>query len=53
MFPKELPDFQGYTIDFRLKQFRKINREKLKIEFINFESPEGRKLLTKYYESLI
>jgi hypothetical protein len=41
-----LPTFKGYTIDVRLREFRKaIYGEKL--EFISFESPKGRKLLAE------
>jgi len=39
-----LPTFKGYTIDLRLREFRKaIYGEKL--EFIPFNSPKGEKLL--------
>lgn len=37
------PTFKGYTIDLRLKQFRKTSIGGLP-EFINFDSPEGEKL---------
>jgi len=44
--PFELPTFNGYTIDARLRQFRKVERgENPKIEFIDFDSEEGRELL--------
>ncbi len=46
-----LPTFKGYTIDIRLKQFRKI-RQGAKIRFIDFDSPKGDKLLAKYVETL-
>lgn len=44
--PFELPTFKGYTIDKRLKQFRKVTRgDNPQIEFIDFESEEGQELL--------
>ena len=42
---KELPKFKGYTIDKRLEQFRKVDREKQDIEFVNFDSEKGQELL--------
>jgi len=42
---KELPNFKGYTVDQRLKQFRKVDREKPSIDFVDFDSEEGQKLL--------
>lgn len=47
---KKLPTFKGYTVDVRLKQFRRIEGEK--IIFIDFDSIEGEKILTKYVECL-
>lgn len=44
--PSELPTFRGYTIDFRLKEFRRITPEGL--EFVSFSSPEGEKLIDEY-----
>lgn len=44
---RELPIFQDYTVDIRLKQFRIITKDK--IEFINFNSKKGKQLLSKYY----
>ncbi len=49
---KKLPEYKGYTIDFKLNQFRKVNGENLKIEFIDFNSEEGEKLLNEYIEQL-
>jgi len=46
-----LPMFKGYTIDIRLKQFRKVGPE-LKIDFIDFDSPEGDILLAEFVGSL-
>ena len=39
-----LPRFKGYTVDFRLREFRKAEYPKV-LEFIPFDSPKGRKLL--------
>ena len=47
---KELPKFKGYTVDERLKQFRKVDREKPSIEFVDFDSEKGKKLLDEYEE---
>jgi hypothetical protein len=46
---RELPSFEGYTIDERLRQFRKVGRHdgNFTIEFIPFTSTKGRKLLKK------
>ena len=44
--PFELPTFNGWTIDARLRQFRKVERGAVpKIEFIDFDSEEGQELL--------
>lgn len=47
---KKLPEFKGYTVDERLKQFRKVDRDKPSIDFVDFDSSEGKKLLTEYKE---
>src|SRR5687768_12843181 len=39
----QLPTFKGYTVDMRLREFRKATLGE-KIEFIPFNSPEGKKL---------
>ena len=39
-----LPTFKGYTVDMRLREFRKAIPEVM-LEFIPFKSPEGEKLL--------
>ena len=44
----KLPEFKGYTLDERLKQFRKVDREKPSIEFVEFNSEKGKKLLDEY-----
>ena len=47
---KKLPVFKGYTVDVRLKQFRKVNAQG--IQFLDFDSPEGDRLLAQYIDSL-
>ncbi len=44
-----LQTFKGYTVDFRLKQFRKVPRDALPV-FIDFDSPEGEVLCTGMHE---
>jgi hypothetical protein len=39
-----LPTFKGYTVDMRLKEFRRAIPD-VTLEFIPFNTPEGRKLL--------
>ncbi|MFC1712836.1 hypothetical protein ACFL6S_04155 [Candidatus Poribacteria bacterium] len=46
-----LPIFRGYTVDVRLRQFRKADR-RTGIEFIDFDSPEGDSLIAEYIEGL-
>lgn len=52
----ELPTFFGFTIDVRLRQFRKVCRGEIpKIEFIDFESDRGQGILAlmrKYFSFL-
>ncbi len=49
-----LPIFKGYTVDFRLQEFRKVslaepgNPDSREIEFIPFDSLLGEKLLRDY-----
>ena len=45
-----LPEFKGYTVDERLKQFRKVDRDKPSIDFVDFDSDEGQELLDQYEE---
>jgi hypothetical protein len=45
--PKQLPVFMGYTVDLRLKEFRKLIPDKY-FEIISFNSPKGRQLLNEY-----
>lgn len=46
---RELPRFGEYTIDERLREFRKVYRKNgnFGIEFVPFTSIKGRKLLKK------
>lgn len=46
-----LPTFQGYTVDVRLKEFRKADLRQ-GIEFVSFGSPKGEKLLEAYIKTL-
>ena len=39
----QLPTFKGYTVDMRLREFRKATLGE-KLEFIPFNSSEGKKL---------
>ena len=48
---KKLPEFKGYTVDERLKQFRKVDRNNPSIDFVDFDSEEGQELLAEYEES--
>ncbi len=45
---KELPTFKGYTVDQKLKQFRKVDKNKPSIDFVDFDSEEGQELLAEY-----
>ncbi len=45
--PVALPEFGGYTVDERLRQFRKIKYGELP-EFIPFDSNQGQCLLAAY-----
>ena len=47
--PFELPTFKGYTIDPRLRQFRKVIPQE-SIEFIDFYSKKGQELLVEMRE---
>jgi hypothetical protein len=44
--PYQLPTFKGYTVDMRLREFRKATSGE-KLEFIPFNSPEGKKLFAE------
>ena len=42
----KLPEFKGYTVDERLKQFRKVDRNNPSIEFVDFDSGNFVTILT-------
>lgn len=42
----QLPIYKNYTIDYRLKEFRKAIPGKC-LEFVSFESKQGKRLLTQ------
>ena len=46
-----LPAFKGYTVDARLGQFRRVFKSG-KIEFLEFDSEKGDRLLTLYIKTL-
>ena len=46
-----LPIFKGYTVDARLGQFRKVFKSS-RIEFLEFGSEKGDKILTQYIKTL-
>ncbi len=41
--PMELPVYQGYTVDERLREFRRVDEDG-GIEWVPFESEEGQRL---------
>jgi hypothetical protein len=43
----ELEVFKGYTVDPRLKEFRKLIYGK-KFEILSFDSPTGKRMLAEY-----
>ena len=47
--PRKLDTFKGYTVDFRLREFRQLIPGK-KVEFVPFNSPKGQRLLKEYKE---
>ena len=47
----QLPTFKGYTVDVRLREFRKITSVS-ESEFVNFDSPEGDMLLEGFLDTL-
>lgn len=48
---RTLPLFKGYTVDARLRQFRKVFKSSA-IEFLDFDTEKGDALLTKYIKTL-
>ena len=49
---RQLQTFKGFTVDFRLRQFRKVPSDALP-EFIEFDSLEGEQLCNKMHEAAI
>ena len=49
---RKLKTFNGFTVDLRLQQFRKVPYGKLP-EFIDFVSPKGQELLSQMHNSAI
>ena len=47
---RALPVFRGYTVDVRLRQFRRVSSEG--IEFLDFGSEQGDGLLDEYIDTL-
>lgn len=47
-----LKTFKGYTVDLRLRQFRKVEFGK-PIDFIDFDSLKGRALLDQMHEEVM
>ncbi len=47
---KILKKFKGYTVDLRLREFRNINRNPM--QFIDFASPKGKRLLAQMHEEV-
>jgi len=48
---KTLPVFQGYTVDVRLREFRKVDPE-WGMEFVSFKSYKGDVLLKRYIDTI-
>ena len=49
---RHLKTYKGFTIDLRLKQFRKANIVE-ELVFIEFDSKEGQKLLAEMHTQLM
>ena len=47
--PFQLPTYNGYTVDKRLRQFRRVHPN-TSIDFIEFDSAEGQELLDEMGE---
>lgn len=48
---RQLPVFKGYTVDARLKQFRRVDPD-WGMEFIEFNSEKGEILLEEYIATI-
>jgi hypothetical protein len=52
---RQLPVFKGYTVDVRLKQFRRIVKQSkffAGMEYLEFDSDKGDRILTQYIKTL-
>jgi hypothetical protein len=57
---RKLKEFKGYTVDIRLKEFRRVKlgydevykQATTEIEYISFDSPKGKKLLAQMHEEV-
>ena len=52
---RTLPIFKGYTVDVRLKQFRRIVKQSkffAGMEYLDFDSDKGDRILTQYIKTL-
>ncbi len=47
----KLKEFKGYTVDLRVQEFRRITHGGC-MEFIPFDIPEGKKLLSQMHEEV-
>lgn len=47
---RRLPIFKGYTVDFRLQEFRKVEYGK-SIQFLPFKSKKGEKLMEEFLKT--
>lgn len=48
----ELQTFNGYTVDFQLREFRSIPRDD-EPQFIDFHSPQGLQLCAEMHEAAL
>ena len=46
----KLPTFKGYTVDFRVRQFRKVHPDDF-IEFVEFSDRKGLELIWEMHET--
>ena len=47
---RKLPTYKGYTVDLRLKEFRKAEYGKA-LEFLPFDSEKGKKMVTEFLKT--
>ncbi|GEM_PF-1676590 len=48
--PNELPTFEGWTVDLRLEEFRRMVPDE-ECQFVSFDSETGEDLLARYAAS--